>query len=107
MLWDHQVEQWNHFGAKEKSFIENCLRVDPTQRLSACQLLDRTLFDTGHSTVSARSMDNTSVLESKLQELTRQISYLPAGVSVKELEERLSDVMTVISSQIREDQSRI
>jgi hypothetical protein len=60
-----------NFGAKEKSFLVDCLVVLPHQRLSATKLLEKSLFFTGESTTPAANHSN---IDSKLEELIRGVS---------------------------------
>jgi len=41
---------------KEKSFLQSCLRVEPSERVNASTLLDKTLFSTRTATLEANSL---------------------------------------------------
>jgi hypothetical protein len=65
-------------GHKEKSFVESCLRVDPSGRWSGTELLGKSLFSTGDSTVQANTLRvvNESMLSrfDEIQNLVRAYS---------------------------------
>ncbi len=81
-------------GEKEKSFIEDCLRVDPSVRWSASRLQKKSIFSTHHSTISLNARETKTGIRNQLTELTRLIDQ---GVTV----EHLTDLLTTLVNQIQ------
>ncbi len=66
-----------HVGReKEKSFIEDCLRLDQSARWSTSKLLKKSLFSIGQSTISMNAINTSTIIFNKPMELTRLISNL-------------------------------
>ncbi len=96
---DHFNRTWlsDQVGQKEKSFIEKCLRVNPSDRLSASGLKRRTIFSTSQSTISVNVRETTTAIRNQLVELTRLVDQ---GVTAEQLDGRFADALTIVLSQI-------
>ena len=56
------------FNNNQKSFIESCLKVNPSSRLSCDHLRMKSLFTTGTSSISIDRLNNLNRLETKMDE---------------------------------------
>ena len=92
-------------GHKEKSFVESCLRVDPSGRWSGTELLGKSLFSTGDSTIQANTLKvtNESMLSrfDEIQNLVRAYSdRCSPELMSEELTNKFSDLHECLSSQL-------
>ncbi len=85
-------------GEKEKSFIEDCLRVNPSDRRSASLLLRKSLFSIGQATVWTNAGETTQAIRKQLADLTRLVDQ---AVTVEHLDDRFTDAVTIVLHQIQ------
>jgi len=93
-------------GEKEKSFIEDCLRKNPNDRASASQLLRKSLFDTGKSTVSTESMNDLNAQNADQRQRINQLNKLIADLESNrltrdEFEDSLRGMVLQLGSMMR------
>jgi serine/threonine protein kinase len=92
-------------GHKEKSFVESCLKRDPFARLNTTELLGKSLFSTGNSTVHANTLKVTNEsMMSRFDEIQRMIKAYSDRCSpeliTEELTDKFSDLYECLSSQL-------
>jgi serine/threonine protein kinase len=66
------ISKERSMGGKEKSFVESCLLVEPSDRLSAAELLKKTLFSTRDSTYNVFKITNESMM-SRLDQIQKLV----------------------------------
>jgi serine/threonine protein kinase len=92
------------FGHKEKAFIEECLQVDPKERKSATELLQKSLFSTDNSTIHSNTLRLTAeTLSQRFNELERLMHrYREESQSMvcEDLEEKFSELYLCLSNQL-------
>jgi serine/threonine protein kinase len=97
------ISKERSMGGKEKSFVESCLLVQPSDRLSAAELLKKTLFTTRDSTYNAFKITNESMM-SRLDQIQILVQAFtdrsPSQVVTQELSEKFSDLNQCLSSQL-------
>jgi serine/threonine protein kinase len=89
------------FNVKERSFLESCLLIDPTQRFNATELLKKTLFTSGNPTIQA----NTLILQEdsfmvRLIEKMSEYQAVSQDLICDELKDQMNDVAVCLSSQL-------
>jgi hypothetical protein len=94
------VQLVRHF---ECGFLSACLQVEPSSRITAFASLQKKLFTTHDSTVSANAlvtMQSTTQKIERLPALLIEYQQLAEGRSSESLDSRLSDLMLCLSQQI-------
>jgi serine/threonine protein kinase len=91
-------------GHKEKSFVESCLRLDPLSRLSATDLLGKSLFSTKNSTVDANTLrmaDESMVSRfDEIQRLVREYSDRSCDLMSEELTSKFGDFFVCLTTEL-------
>ena len=65
-------------GEKERSFIEECVKVDPKLR-STCEMLRmKTLFSTGPSTINVNKLNDFQDIKKTINEVRADLNELPS-----------------------------
>jgi serine/threonine protein kinase len=96
------------FGVKEKSFLESCLQVEPSLRVSASVLLEKSLFRSSSSTVQANSLRVDRSLATKFEEVCVALKEYPKqarDLVSEELALTFSDFHLCLTSQLERMQS--
>lgn len=91
-----------NFLQKEAGYLSSCLQVSPSDRISASEGLQRSLFTTHDATVSAHAlvhMQSTSVKIDRLSQMLVEYQQHAAGVSSEDLDSKLSDLLLCLSEQ--------
>jgi len=70
-------------GEKERSFIEGSLKIDPNQRLNCNGLKNRSLFETGSSTIGTNNMRRLENIESKVDNVQNSVNEARADIAEK------------------------
>jgi serine/threonine protein kinase len=90
---------------KERSFLKGCLRIDPSERLSASALLEKTLFSTKTATLEAHSLRaSTEEMQSFLKHFyeTRYPAASSALCSVEDLDSRLDELCAYLVPKLEQ-----
>jgi serine/threonine protein kinase len=96
------------FGPKEKSFLESCLQVDRSLRLSAADLLKKSLFQTSESTVHASALKVSDDSSAKLNQLVEMLTRYQAqaqNLISDELVSHLDELYSSLTSHTERVQS--
>jgi serine/threonine protein kinase len=90
-------------GHKEKSFVESCLRVDPSGRWSGTDLLGKSLFSAGNSTVLANTLQvaDKSMVSSfdEIQRMVRDYSDRSCDLMSEELTSKFGDFFVCLKTE--------
>jgi serine/threonine protein kinase len=92
---------------KEKSFVESCLKVDPSARLSGTELLGKSLFTTANATVNANTLKMTNEHQSMMTRFDEIHSLIRAYADhcspeliCEDLTDKFRDLHQCLSSQL-------
>jgi serine/threonine protein kinase len=91
------------FPHKEAGFLSACLQVEPSSRITAFASLQKKLFTTHDSTVSANAlvtMQSTTQKIERLAALLIEYQQLAQGISSESLDCKLSDLLLCLSQQM-------
>ena len=104
---DIQYILGTYLRAKQKSFVEACLQIDPSQRVSADGLLRQQLITVKTSTIHAQNLPNVVALDNKLDNLSKLLTRykdhdksLTCEVLETLLDGKLSELFEVLTNEL-------
>ena len=108
---DIQFVLGDYLRTKQKSFVEACLQIDdPSQRLSADDLLRQQLITVKTSTIHAQNLPNAVALDKKLDDLSEMLTRYKdhdKSFTCEELETLLVDKLSELGEVLGNELNRL